>query len=428
MTTIKTNSWSAKTCDQCHVTNGNGKHTTYTLAAHTATTSGCTMGACHGSTTDVRTLHDRSTSGCTATGTDSQGWTGGCHALNKSMTGTTMTCGDTGACHNNHTASNHGGSPGGQACYGCHGSYQASMEDGAGTTVGSSRASSVHHVMGSATLEGDIAPNTGTYPTSTTDVYCVSCHADHNYFNLSRGANLRSNIANASGAATSNSDYSSTSPYGICVSCHATAKAKQGMGTDQLNVGGANTPVIGGAQLQHLGPQLQRRLKLRSVPRSTRTAPSATATSRRSSIRAPPTSSAPTTARRPPSSGRSACRLPTPTPRKTSATRATRCRRPVSRPLPTRTGTTRARWTPRRRVSTAGSWARRPPRRRRPTCSTSARPARRCRPSRCPTRTRPATRSPAARGSAAPWRRVLPRLPTRPRRKLLGPPRASGGW
>ncbi len=46
----------------------------------------------------------------------------------------------------------------------------------------------------------------------------------------------------------SNSDYSSTSPYGICVSCHATAKAKQGMGTDQLNVGGANTPVIGGAQ------------------------------------------------------------------------------------------------------------------------------------------------------------------------------------
>ena len=32
VTTIKTDSWSAQTCDQCHVTNGPGKHTTYTLA------------------------------------------------------------------------------------------------------------------------------------------------------------------------------------------------------------------------------------------------------------------------------------------------------------------------------------------------------------------------------------------------------------
>ena len=52
------------------------------------------------------------------------------------MAGTTMTCGDTGACHTDHTQSNHGGSAGGQTCYGCHSSYQASMEDGLGTKTG----------------------------------------------------------------------------------------------------------------------------------------------------------------------------------------------------------------------------------------------------------------------------------------------------
>ena len=102
--------------------------------------------------------------------------------------------------------------------------------------------------MGSATQEGDIAPNAGTYPTSTTDVYCVSCHTDHNYFNARQGRQPALRHRQRERSATSNSDYSSTSPYGICVSCHATAKAKQGMGTDQLNVGGANTPVIDGAQ------------------------------------------------------------------------------------------------------------------------------------------------------------------------------------
>ena len=39
-----TGNWTAKTCEACHTT----KHTTYTPAPHTATTSGCTMGACHG--------------------------------------------------------------------------------------------------------------------------------------------------------------------------------------------------------------------------------------------------------------------------------------------------------------------------------------------------------------------------------------------
>ena len=119
---IKTNSWSTKTCDECHVTNLNGgtaKHNTYTLAAHTATASGCTLSAgCHGwasggQTLDVRAVHNRAftnagtTPGCTATGSDSKGTNPGCHALNKAMSGA-LTCGDTGTCHAAHTGSNHG--------------------------------------------------------------------------------------------------------------------------------------------------------------------------------------------------------------------------------------------------------------------------------------------------------------------------------
>lgn len=108
VTTIKTDSWSAKTCDQCHVTNGNGKHTTYTLGAHTATlNAGCTASdaGCHG-TADVRTIHNKATAGCTASGSDSKGGTTlGCHAQNKSMP-VTLSCGS-GGCHSLHTNGNH---------------------------------------------------------------------------------------------------------------------------------------------------------------------------------------------------------------------------------------------------------------------------------------------------------------------------------
>jgi len=109
VTTIKTDSWSAQTCDQCHVTNGHGKHTAYTLAKHTATlNAGCTASgaSCH-KTADVRTIHNKATVGCTATGTDGKGWTGACHALNKAMPTAQMACGS-GGCHANHTNSNHG--------------------------------------------------------------------------------------------------------------------------------------------------------------------------------------------------------------------------------------------------------------------------------------------------------------------------------
>ena len=56
----------------------------------------------------MRDLHNKVTSGCTVTGTDGQDWTGGCHALDKPMAGTTMTCGAGSGCHQNHTDATHG--------------------------------------------------------------------------------------------------------------------------------------------------------------------------------------------------------------------------------------------------------------------------------------------------------------------------------
>ncbi len=140
-----------------------------------------------------------------------------------------------------------GVSTGGGPCYACHIAYQTNLEDGVAPKIGPGRAASVHHVMGGALGDGDIAPNAtlGSYPTSQTDVYCVSCHTDHNYFNATKGANLRTGIA-AAGNSTANTDFIAGGT-GICVSCHATSLAKQNPGTDQASLGAANTPVIGGA-------------------------------------------------------------------------------------------------------------------------------------------------------------------------------------
>jgi predicted CXXCH cytochrome family protein len=110
-------------------------------------------------------------------------------------------------CHGDVHNPSPGLSDGGQACYGCHGAYQSPMEDNTGAKTGATRASFYHHVLGGAAGDGDIAPNAGTYPTSTTDVYCVSCHTDHNYFNNRQAGNLRSEITNSSGAATASTDF-----------------------------------------------------------------------------------------------------------------------------------------------------------------------------------------------------------------------------
>lgn len=123
-----------------------------------------------------------------------------------------------------------GVSNGQMACYGCHAEYQP-MEDNIGSvTGGASRLSYYHHVLGSSTYDGDYAPATSTaYPTSATDVYCVSCHTDHDLFNSNPGANLRTTIGAASATAT-NTDFiapGTAGAPGICVSCHSVQRTKQ---------------------------------------------------------------------------------------------------------------------------------------------------------------------------------------------------------
>ncbi|KAF0220977.1 MAG: cytochrome c family [Geobacteraceae bacterium] len=135
-------------------------------------------------------------------------------------------------------------SNGGQLCYGCHGTYQTAMEDGTGTKTGATRTSFYHHVLGGTAGDGEIAPNAGSYQTSTTDVYCTSCHGDHNYFNANKGANLRSNATVATVTA-SNTDFSATSPNGVCVSCHTNSLTKDT--ANQKSGGAATTPAISGA-------------------------------------------------------------------------------------------------------------------------------------------------------------------------------------
>ncbi|MRR12651.1 photosynthetic reaction center cytochrome c subunit, partial [bacterium] len=154
-----------------------------------------------------------------------------------------------------------GVSSGGTPCYDCHVDYQSPMEDGLGAKTGSNRGLPYHHVLGgtvSATYtEGDTAPNTGTYPNLTnasrTDVFCVSCHTDHNYFNANKGANLRTSVT-AAGSSVSASDYDSTADVGVCTSCHDQSLAKQAPGTDQKSDGSTVTPkVLPGATAGQFG-------------------------------------------------------------------------------------------------------------------------------------------------------------------------------
>jgi len=212
VTTIKTSSWSAQTCDQCHVTNGPGKHTTYTLAKHTATLNGgCTASSagCH-KTADVRTLHNKVGAGCTASGADSLGSNTACHALNKGMPTAQIACGS-GGCHTNHTNSNHGtinhngalpagtavGSLSGQTyktgqnvgCFGCH--YADLTIEHGPTSMGVTTTPGANRTKDGGTggaggcgvcHSGKGTP--GTYSTSTNvvsaiankDFRCVSCH------------------------------------------------------------------------------------------------------------------------------------------------------------------------------------------------------------------------------------------------------------
>ena len=136
-----------------------------------------------------------------------------------------------------------GVSNGGIRCYTCHAQFKETMD-----LAGTSRTAWYHHVLGTGAYNGDIAPGTGSYPStlnaSAQEVYCVSCHADHNYFNAARGANLRLGIA-LGGSATTNTDFVPAAPFGICVSCHSVSFSRDN--ADQRAGGGPSTLAIVGA-------------------------------------------------------------------------------------------------------------------------------------------------------------------------------------
>ena len=144
-------------------------------------------------------------------------------------------------CHGSVHAPNPKGVPaGGVDCYSCHATYESYMEDGGGnsTTV-------YHHVMGLGSGEGGTAFAAGSYPTSTSDLYCMSCHADHDQFNSDQAANLRLNLGAA--ATTSTTDYVSTGTYGICVSCHSSSLTKDTANQASDGLADTDTPkIVGG--------------------------------------------------------------------------------------------------------------------------------------------------------------------------------------
>ena len=147
-------------------------------------------------------------------------------------------------CHGDSHNPTPGVSDGGDSCYGCHSEYQPFMEDGSGEKTGAARTDTYHHVLGGTAGDGDIA--SGSAPGAGTDVYCLSCHVDHDAFNADKGANLRRSVE---GTAAANSDFvdSAADGYGVCVGCHSVTRVKDT--ADQKNTGreSTSTPAIAGA-------------------------------------------------------------------------------------------------------------------------------------------------------------------------------------
>lgn len=160
---------------------------------------------------------------------------------------------DTASCYNCHgndyssaSSSNvhnptNGVSAGGIGCYGCHSTYKQYMD-----STGAADTTYYHHTLSSLTTAGDISPGSGTYPSETANVYCVSCHTDHNYFNSNKGANLRSGVGLAGSVATNTDFIPGGSPgYGVCISCHSVSQTKDQ--ANQANDGSSKTATITGS-------------------------------------------------------------------------------------------------------------------------------------------------------------------------------------
>lgn len=167
-------------------------------------------------------------------------------------------------CHTHQGGFKGGESSGNTPCGTCH-DFDMEVDDGA-------RTAKYHHVM-----ETDVQLGGGltTYPTAAApttaagdqDKSCVQCHADHNVFRqdlnpsntAGRGANLRSRIgagppvgnppaASAPGDGAGTGNYAAVDASaafaagGVCLSCHATAQAKNTV--DQRSDGTTTTPPL----------------------------------------------------------------------------------------------------------------------------------------------------------------------------------------
>ncbi|MDP2401877.1 MAG: hypothetical protein Q8M66_07860, partial [Actinomycetota bacterium] len=206
--------WTAGTCASCHtagVMPGRAQHgATAPAVAGTqpAAPNACTRSGCHSfGSLNLHALHRDATGGCTLAG---------CHAKNKDMGAATRSCG-TGGCHDGYESGAHAISDGGKACDLCHSALAGMVDD----------ESSYHHVLDHATPF--MAPDTGgTYPTSRTEMACVSCHVDHDMYQPLPGGqgkaySLRNSATVANPTAVNTDD-------GLCLSCHDVSLARNTTG------------------------------------------------------------------------------------------------------------------------------------------------------------------------------------------------------
>jgi hypothetical protein len=131
----------------------------------------------------------------------------------------TAACAGPGGCHGDVHNPTGGVSAGGQDCYGCHGLASRMEWD--------SPFKALHgHIVGKDGRAGDVAAYPDYAADSRSNVYCLSCHVDHDRFFDGgavddRAANLRTSVTGA--VIGTNTDHEPGTASGICVSCHAAA-------------------------------------------------------------------------------------------------------------------------------------------------------------------------------------------------------------
>lgn len=207
-TLVASDTWS-KSCtgngchnavQSAHVTGGSAPAVT----GVNSTTPACNSSGCH-ATLELHALHKDAAGGCSLSETN-----GACHSAGMiDRRPTQKTCGNTGGCHQGIQNQSHGVSNGGKPCNQCHTALNGMVND----------TNMYHHVLDAA--DPFAAPGAGgAYPTSTTQMSCVSCHVDHSEYDplpggIGKGYSLR-NSATVSNPTAANTD------AGLCLSCHTT--------------------------------------------------------------------------------------------------------------------------------------------------------------------------------------------------------------